>query len=523
MKKFFRFVFGRFFWLSLVLLIELSALIASIVLIERALMELQDFLIGMTVIVEVLMIVTMIYIMNTKLNSAYKITWLFFVGVAPLIGIVFYIFFGNKKISKRVSKKLRPLKKASEMIKSSPSIEEELANLPGGLIANSIANYLQNESGPNIVKNTESIYYPLADDVYPILKDAIKNAKHYVFIEFFIIKKGIMWDEILELLEEKASEGLDVRLIYDDFGSVSTMPHNLPKILAKKNIKCLKFNPLKPLISIKLQNRDHRKIVVIDGYIGFTGGFNIADECINKKERFGHWKDNAVMIKGEAVYGLTTLFLANWVSKFGNYEELSDPRFEYRYYLPKEIKIKSDGYVLPYGTLPFINEPVGERVYLNIAHNANKYLYITTPYLIPDDELISALISAAKKNVEVIILTPHIPDKKIVFGVTRSFYKRLILSGVKIYEYSPGFVHAKMFITDDIFATIGTSNLDYRSLYLNLENGVFLYNTSSILKMKNDFLETLKISEEITLSKYQKFSRIKRFWWKIFRIFAPLM
>ena len=338
-------------------------------------------------------------------------------------------------------------------------------------------------------------------------------------MEYFIIDEGVMWNSILEILEEKAKEGVDVRVIYDDMGCIRTLPKKYYKILESKGIKAIAFNKFVPLLSVVMNNRDHRKITVIDGEVGFIGGINLADEYINEKVRFGHWKDASMVMEGQAVWNLTVMFLQLW--NFN--KEKAEDYEKFRAIKSYETNIESDGYVQPYGDSPLDGETVGEYVYLNIINKARDYVYINTPYLIIDNELVTALTLAAKSGVDVRIVTPHIEDKWYVHMVTRAYYTQLIECGVKIYEYVPGFIHSKTFVCDDEIGVVGTINMDYRSLYLHFECGVWLYKTKSVFEIKEDFLKTLEVCENITLDQCKNIKWSNRVLRAILRVFAPLM
>ena len=353
-----------------------------------------------------------------------------------------------------------------------------------------------------------------------MLLDELGKAEKYIFMEYFIIHDGSMWDSTLDILKQKASDGVDVRIIYDDFGCITGLTKNYPNELEKYGIKCCIFNKLKPVLSPKLNNRDHRKICVIDGKTAFTGGINFGDEYINKKERFGYWKDTAVMIKGDAAFSLTAMFLGMWRYVTGNNEPLE------KFYPAKVNEIipdKHDGYIQPYCDNPTDREAVGQNVYLNMINSAKEYILITTPYLIIDNAMRTALCNAAKSGVKVVIVTPGIPDKKLVFQVTRSNYSELLRAGVRIFEFSPGFIHAKMFVVDGKYATVGTVNLDYRSLYLHFECGLWMAHSTCIKDIENDIVKTLKVCREIPADFALNDRGIKGLFYAIVRVFAPLM
>ena len=385
-----------------------------------------------------------------------------------------------------------------------------------------LASYIRKYSFTDTYTNTRTTYYPWGEKAFPVMVEKLKKAKHYIFMEYFIIDPGKFWDTILEVLLQKVKEGVEVRLIYDDLGCLSTLPDDYDKYLNSQGIKCYRYSPLKPIVDIRMNNRDHRKIMVIDGHTGFTGGINIADEYINEIERFGKWKDNAIMLEGDGVFGLTNLFLSTWV-RITN-EETPD----FKEYLPAKYAlevepVRAKGYVSVYGSIPYTYETVGLNIYEMLCYTAKKTLDISTPYLILNKEMENAICNAAKSGVRVRLLTPHVPDKKTVFELTRANYRMLLRSGVEIYEYTPGFVHAKMFVVDGRIATVGTINLDYRSLFLHSENGCLLYETDSIKDIQKDFDETFKVSEKFYLEKYNATPRMKKLFRKVLQIFAPLM
>jgi len=318
------------------------------------------------------------------------------------------------------------------------------------------------------------------------------------------------------VLAEKAAAGVDVRVLYDDIGCIFTLPRKYPSVLKKKGIKCCVFNRFLPRLSVRMNNRDHRKILIVDGKTAYTGGINLADEYINEKVRFGHWKDTGILLHGDAVWSLTVMFLNMWNFTAGTNEDFSIFR-------PEPVQSSGKGFVQPYTDSPLDDEPVVETVYLNLINRAKDYVYLTTPYLIIDHATTMALVSAAKSGADVRIITPHIPDKKIIFEVTRAHYLSLLEAGVRIYEYTPGFIHAKNFVVDDQYATVGTVNMDYRSMFLHFENGVVLYNTPTIMDIKIDFLATQALSQEVTLKDCKSISLFRRILRALLRVFAPLM
>lgn len=463
-----------------------------------------------------------VFIVNTDSAVEYKVAWLVLVGVLPLIGSVLYLFFAHKLRTRKEKKRLQGYYAALSHEPTNPEVACHLAEeYPE---AWSVSHYLEEASDGAVYSNSSVEYFPLGDLAFPSMLREIKKAKHYIFIEYFIITPGEFWNALLQVLRDKANEGVDVRVVYDDVGNLGSTPVRYWNELRGYGIKAYAFSRIKPILDIRMNNRDHRKILVIDGHTGFTGGMNLADEYINKLDKYGHWKDNAIMIKGKAVYGLTLLFLANWFISF----EPSKP-IDYEYYRPERYIDEaggfpiSDGYVQPYGDMPYSNDDVGEGAYLSILGKARRYVYISTPYLILDDKLKNALQIAALQGVDVRILTPGVPDKKTVYQLTRCNYGDLLHAGVKIFEYTPGFVHQKMFVADDLLATIGTINLDYRSLYLHQECATFLAGNRCIGTMKQDFIDTLQVSHEVTLEEWTRWSHHQAVTWALLKLIAPLL
>lgn len=461
-----------------------------------------------------LSIIVVLYIINNDNDDpGYKIIWLIPVLSFPVFGGLLYVVFGNKKPAKKLQIAFNKQNKAII-----PYIypNEVATRIPDAIVKGQV-NYLVNEKFP-IYDNSEIKYYSLGDKAYPDLLQELKKARHFIFMEYFIVEEGKMFDAVLNILKQKVKEGVEVRFMYDDVGSLTMLPFKYYQQLESYGIKCIAFNHFVPFLSAVMNTRDHRKITVIDGNIGFSGGFNLADEYINAKIKYGHWKDTGVMIKGEAVWNLTLMFLTTWNASLNTYEDYD--KYHPRYY--SNHLLEPNGYVLPYGDSPLDNKPVGKNVYLNMINQAQKYIYIDTPYLIINDELKNALCLAVQRGVDVRIVTPGIPDKKLVFKVTRSYYGPLVSGGVKIYEYKPGFIHAKNFVCDDKIATIGTINLDYRSLYLHFECGVYIYRSSIIKDIKDDFLETMALSKEITNEDVIR-GKFRGWLEAILRLFAPLL
>lgn len=452
-----------------------------------------------------------LWLVNKDETPAYKISWIILILVFPVFGGLLYLLIGNKKPSRVIRKKLQPvLDEIEPVMKMSQDVAYEMSD---GVVHG--FTYLS-DLGFGTYQNTKTKYYSLGDYNYCDLLKDIKNAKHFIFMEYFIVAEGLMFETILKLLRQKVKEGVEVRFIYDDVGSLTTVPYHFEKQLEEYGIQCVVFNPFVPIVSVAMNHRDHRKICIIDGYIGYSGGFNLADEYINAKVRFGHWKDTGIRLEGDGVWNLTTMFLSTW-----NAYRHDDKTFTQ--YMPDIYHYNCyplDGYVVAYGDSPLDEERTGENIYMNMINSAQEEILIMTPYFIIDDAMMKALILACKKGVKVKIITPGIPDKKNVYKVTRSYYYSLIHEGVEFYEYKPGFLHAKMVLCDHIIATVGTINFDYRSLYLHFECNVLLYQTSTIQDIEKDFHETLLLSQKIDQKKSQRFRGLYE---AILRLFAPLM
>ncbi|WP_370838951.1 cardiolipin synthase [Intestinibacter bartlettii] len=463
-----------------------------------------------------LSIIIVFIIINNKSNPSYKIAWIVPVMIFPIFGGLFYLLYGGNKLSTR--EKLKMVIQNIEMTNSLKQDDEIIKKIGDkSIYAKNQSEYILNYAKCPVYNNTETTYFKIGEEKFEALLRELKKAEKFIFLEYFIIQEGKMFNSILEILEEKAKQGVDVRLIYDDVGCIVTLPHNYKNTLEAKGIKCRVFNPIKPFFTRRLNNRDHRKIVVIDGDVGFTGGINLADEYINEYEKHGYWKDAGIMLKGDAVWNLTVMFLSMW-DYIDNREE------DYMKFKPSKNKYyNSKGYVQPFDDSPLINEPIGETVYLNLINKAKDYIYINTPYLIIDNEMATALKIAAKSGVDIKIVTPYIPDKKFVHAVTKSYYESFIKDGIEIYEFTPGFMHAKTFVVDDEYGVVGSINLDFRSLYLHYECGVWLYKTESIKSMKDDYLETLKRCHKVTMEECKNTSSIRKVLRLIIRMFAPLL
>ncbi|HOQ00818.1 MAG TPA: cardiolipin synthase [Acetivibrio clariflavus] len=464
-------------------------------------------------------IAAVLWIINDyRSNPSYKIAWIIPILLFPIFGGIFYFFLGGKRLSKREKRKMRLIEqKINKALAPQRGMQREIKNLCESAAVQS--KYIEDNAYYPLYKNTFGEYLPIGEAKFERLKEELKKAKHFIFMEYFIIEEGVMWNSILDILSEKVKEGVDVRIIYDDAGCLLSLPYKYNMKLEKMGIKCCVFNPMIPILHVRMNNRDHRKMTIIDGYTGFTGGINLADEYINEIKKHGHWKDSAIMLKGDAVWSMTVMFLTMWEYLRGTKEDLDKYKNKIRY----DTSIVPNGYYQPFSDNPLDDENVGEIIYLNLINRAKHYIYITTPYLIINHEMMRALTSAAKSGVDVRIITPHCADKWYVHMVSKSNYKILIESGVKIYEYTPGFMHAKTIVTDDEFGLVSTINMDYRSFFMQYECGVWMYNSSVVMDIKKDFLNTLEVCREM---KIQDFKDIK--WYNvllvsILKIFAPIM
>lgn len=456
-------------------------------------------------------------IIRKREKGGYKLTWVFLILLFPLFGGIFYLIFSFQTSSRRLRKRTHvPEEQAMSLyLRPGDAYQQAAEEIPGHIHQ---VRYLQQFAGFPIYTGTRTRYFSPGEEFLSALLPELEKAEKYIFLEFFIIQEGEMWNSILEILKRKAAQGVKVRLIYDDMGCILRLPKDYTRSLEAQGIECCVFNPFRPVLTSIQNNRDHRKIVVIDGKVAFTGGINLADEYINTVERFGHWKDCAVMLEGKAAWSFTLIFLKMW-SLCKNVNE------DFAGYYPWQntvCPVSDEGYVQPYADSPMDKENVGEHVYLQIINGAKDYVYINTPYLVIDDSMVSALCLAAKSGVDVRIVTPKIWDKRVVHMTTRSYYRELTRAGVRIYEYTRGFMHSKTFVSDDSTATVGTANLDFRSLYLHFECGVWMHGTQAVMQVKQDFLETLQSCQEITESDLNE-SIVTKVLQDVLRLFAPLM
>ncbi|WP_270615867.1 cardiolipin synthase [Streptococcus koreensis] len=466
-------------------------------------------------IMVLLYISTILAIVNRNMPPESKVTWLL-IAVIPVFGSLLYLMFGERRLSKKEMVQLENMESMNFREDKSRVLRLQLKE-ESKAVYGMVKSILSMDHNADLYNGTVSTFFPLGDQMFPQLLEDLRSAKKFIFLEFYIIEEGLMWNSILDILLEKVKEGVEVKLLYDDIGCMATLKGNYSKRLRKLGIDAHKFNKVVPRLTVAYNNRDHRKILVIDGQIGYTGGVNLADEYINQRERFGHWKDGAVRLDGRAVKALTRLFLMNWYINQGEIEDFD------KYHMENQA-VDGEGFYIPFGSgpKPIYKSQVGKAVYQNIINQATDYVYITTPYLIIDYDLTEDIRNAALRGVDVRIVTPSIPDKKLIQIVTRGAYPDLMEAGVKIYEYTPGFIHSKQVLADDEVAVVGTINFDYRSLVHHYENAVWMYRSPELTKIRTDFEEIFSVSQQIKLDTF----RITWYQYlikEIMQLFAPML
>ena len=505
-------IFSRFFLIVLLILIELAVMVLPIVLIHD---YLNHFYFGIAVFT----LVMLIYLFNSSMDSTAKLTWMLIISVLQVGGALMLLFIqkntGHRREKERSEKLIADTKDAI------PQDPQTIAGLrEEDSCTDDLVTYLNRSGCFPAYTGTETTYFPIGEDKFQAMLTELAKAEEYIFMEYFIIEEGYMWGKILEILVAKAKAGVDVHVMYDGMCEISTLPSNYCKLLEAEGIKAKSFAPIRPFVSSHYNYRDHRKICVIDGKVAFNGGVNLADEYINEIERFGHWKDTAVMLKGPAVQSFTLMFLQMWNMT------VKEPDFrealETKTFTEEEVP-KPSGYVIPYCDCPLDDDKVGEAVYMDILNKAGRYVHIMTPYLILDGELETALRFAGQRGIDVKIILPGIPDKKIAYSLAKTHYFRLLEAGVKIYEYTPGFVHAKVWTSDDEKGVVGTINLDYRSLYHHFECATYMYRTDCISDIERDFQETLTKCRQVTLDTMKETGTFYKVMGPVAKLIAPLM
>ncbi len=512
MKKYRKVIFGRIIFTVMLVLLQVFWFIVFFL----RLFEIYPYV---SIAINILAAVFVVYTINSEHEPVeYKIGWIIIVLVFPFIGVPYYILFGDKTPSRKLRRKMEF---ASDKFKKYKIQDEEMINK----LANenhrisATSRYLWNDGAFPVFENTAVKYFSDSSYMFESIKEELQKAEKFIFLEMFTIEIGEMWNPILDIIVEKAKAGVEVRILYDDMGCLLYLPRKYNEYLESlsPNIKCMKFNHVIPVFSLIMNNRDHRKIFVIDGKVAFTGGTNLSDRYININSPYGYWKDTGIKLTGEGVWGFTTIFLEMWNTvKFEDEDILKYRSDEF----PPEA-YQNQGYVQPYCDAPIDDKPLAENVYAEILNQAKNYVYIFTPYLILSEELKRSIIVAALRGVDIRIVTPGIPDKKIAYRITRSNYKALMRAGVKIYEFTPGFIHSKSIVCDDKIGIVGTINMDYRSLYLHFECAALFYNKRAVYELKEDAFKTMEISREV------KPEDVKTGFWgglfnSVLKVFAPL-
>ncbi len=493
--------------------VALTIMLIEFLLVIGAVVALTIFVPYFYIAVVFTQLAVAIMIINSKDNPDYKSPWLFFVLLIPIIGFMSYFMFYSRELTKGQSKRISFQNKVSIDFDDSKNMNQlEKQNRR----AFEQVTVLKKFSYTHLYKNTKIDYLPDGKAYFDSLLQDLEKAEEFIFMEYFIIENGFFWNSVLDVLEEKVRNGVDVKIVYDDIGCMKKLPSRYYKTLTKRRIETVPFSKLKGQANNRFNNRSHRKMTIIDGKIAYTGGINIADEYINEIEKFGHWKDCGIRLEGQAVGEMTKLFIVDFNLNSKHKIEETEKYFV-------DYKVENEGFCVPFGDgpKPAYKYRVSKTLILGLINQAKKSVCITTPYLIIDTELEQALENAAFRGVDVKIITPHIPDKRSIFLITKSYYPKLLQAGVKIYEYAPGFIHSKIYVVDDKYALIGTVNMDYRSLVHHFENSVFICEHEVIKDIANDFNTTLQDSVEI-FEENTKANIFSRFIWSLLNIFAPL-
>ena len=457
-----------------------------------------------------------IYLVNCRMDSSVRLSWMALIMALPVFGTLFFLYarldLGHRMLKDRLS---RICSESRGALRQNPQTEKEFRQAhPQGA---ALAEYLHRCGGYPVWKNTQVTYFPSGEAKFQRLIYELEQAEKFIFLEYFIVEEGVMWGEVLSILAQKVRQGVDVRVMYDGTCEFALLPKSYPAQLETLGIRCKVFSPVMPMVSTHYNYRDHRKIAVIDGHTAFTGGINLADEYINIKERFGHWKDTAVMLQGDAVKSFTLMFLQIWGI------DQRTPEYEKFLRFPMKNPEKPSGFVIPYGDSPLDDEKVGETVYMDLLNRAERYVHIMTPYLILGTELENCICYAAKRGVDVRLILPGIPDKKIPYTLAKTHFRALLQAGVKIYLYTPGFIHAKSFVCDDQEAVVGTINLDYRSLYHHFECAAYLWKNDAIADIERDFRETQKKCSRVTRESLRQIPPATRAAGYLLKLLAPLL
>ena len=497
------------------IMVIISILLQLIWIIGLA-VRLTNYYAAISTLASILALLLVFRIYGLQINSAYKISWIILIELFPILGVCLYLMFGRTGALGGMRKWFDKVHQSyAHLLPQDEAIVDKLEKKDPILARQS--EYLHKGAGYPVYQNTDVEFYADTVQALEAQKTEMRKARKFIFMEYHAIEDSVAWQGIEEILVEKAAEGVDVRVFYDDMGSIGFISKEFMEKLKKKGISCRVFNPLIPILNVFMNNRDHRKITVIDGKVGFTGGYNLANEYFNLTHPYGQWKDSGIKLTGDGVRSLTMIFLEMWNASQKNRE---DP---IPYLLKPAYRASEGGYVQPYADSPLDGERTGENAYLNMIKTARKYIYITTPYLIISEEMQRTLTLAAKSGVDVRIITPGIPDKPLIYKVTRSYYGKLASEGVRIYEYAPGFIHSKQMVCDDEAAIVGTVNLDFRSLYLHFENACWFAGCRAVISVRHDFEKMFPVCREVTRQYGQKRSLALRGWECILRLFSPLM
>lgn len=515
MKRLSRLLYSNKLFALIMLLFQIAAFVAIFIWIS----DYSQAVLGFTTLFSAVLIIIEV---NKSGEPTFKMTWIVLISIIPVFGGLLYLFMRIRTVAWNIKENYRKIQAINKCyLMKDKELEKKLAEHDRR--ENSFIDYLQEYGGSPAYASNCLEYYPIGEEMYDAMKRELIRAEKFIFMEFFIINTSSrMWNEILQILRGKVSQGVEVRVLFDAMGCITTMPRGYEEFLHRLGIKCHVFSPIMPLISTHQNNRDHRKILVVDGKCAFCGGINIADEYINDRVRFGHWKDTGFMMRGKGVAGFTSMFLDMWNV---NAERVEDGGMYINASLKADFNVPetTEGIVVPFGDTPFGEEHIGKRTYLHNLENASEYVYIMTPYLVIDNEMFESMKYAAQRGVRVKIVLPHIPDKAYAFYLARTYYRELLRAGIEIYEYTPGFVHAKMSVSDGRRAIVGTINHDYRSLYLHYECAAYMLNVPAIADMERDFDETLAKSQQITLEDIKHFNIFTRMLGHILRLVAPLL
>ena len=519
MRKLCRTVFSRYF-------ISAILIFAELLLLGYLLFAAYEYSWIALLFFVTLNVIALISLINKDANPEYKVSWLVVIMLLPPFGVALYSIFYSRRVSrkdaafmKKIQANLSEIRNTGSPSDSEKDVVFEKLHSESHLAAGKAHAILNDDKNASLYQASSSSFFSLGEDMFESMLRDLASAERYVFLEYFIIEEGVMWNRIHDLLLKKVREGVEVRVLYDDIGCMKTLPSRYDKKLSSEGIQCKRFSPVSPRLSTAHNNRDHRKILVVDGRIAYTGGINIADEYINEKKRFGHWKDGGLRLEGCAAAGLAKLFIASWDFTAGS---LSDVK---KYALTDTVSQNSDGgYYIPFGSgpAPIYERPVGKNALLNLINQAERYIYITTPYLIIDYDLTESLRNAALRGVDVRIITPGIADKKLVKVMTKSAYPYLMKAGVRIYEYAGGFMHEKTLVCDDAYALVGTINLDYRSLVHHYEDAVWMYSTPTVVNIRDEFMKTVSVSNQKD-SRDAKLNLLEWIIRNLIKIFAPLL